>query len=205
LNIVNSVPIEFTFNSIDCDTLFETIKSHNNTIYNISYHQQRVNQAYRDFFKTEPKFEIKDIVKPKSKLTRVKLVYNIDGVVEIGYFDYKPKEIKSLMLIEVGNFDYNFKYLNRAFFEELYKTYSGVDEFILTKNGYITDCTIANLAFYDSGAKRWVSPSKPLLNGTTRQRLLDEKKIFLDDIHYTNLKNYSKIVILNAMVGFYKL
>ena len=201
MKILNNTPIEVTYCNKKDNILFETIKSQNGIIYNLTYHQNRLNRAFKELFKKEPTISLKDILKPQNNLTRVKVVYNKDGIVDIFYYPYKPKEINKLLLIEAKDFDYSYKYLNRDFFENLFRDFSGVDEFIITQNGYITDCTIANLAFFDNN--RWVSPKKVLLNGTTRQRLLDKKEIFLKDIYYTNIKKYSKIAILNAMVGFY--
>jgi 4-amino-4-deoxychorismate lyase len=68
------------------------------------------------------------------------------------------------------------------------------------QGGLVSDTTIANVAFFDGSV--WLSPKKPLLEGTTRARLLDEKKIHLADIEANDLKRFKKIALLNAMIGF---
>jgi 4-amino-4-deoxychorismate lyase len=64
----------------------------------------------------------------------------------------------------------------------------------------VTDTSIANVAFYKDGL--WFTPKKPLLEGTTRARLLNAGKIIEKDIGVKELKNYSKVALMNAMIDF---
>ena len=57
-------------------------------------------------------------------------------------------------------------------FESLLLANKDVDEVIIEKNGYLTDTTIANIAFFDG--KQWFTPEKPLLKGTMRAKLIEE-------------------------------
>jgi len=200
--IVNKEPIFIKPIQSKKDRLFETIKTQNNTIYNIKYHQARVNQAYKKHFNSTAKFELSSILKATANLNKIKVIYDKNGICDIAYTPYKPKKIEKLMLIDISGFEYNYKYLDRAMFEHIYSMYKDIDEFILLNNGYITDTTISNIALYNEKMQQWHSPTKTLLNGTYREKLIDEKKLKLTQIDYTNLKNYSKIALLNAMVGF---
>jgi len=74
------------------------------------------------------------------------------------------------------------------------------DEIIIEQNGYLTDTTIANIAFYDG--ERWITPAKPLLKGTMRAKLLDEGLLHEKEIKKEDLKNYSQVALINAMIGF---
>ena len=74
------------------------------------------------------------------------------------------------------------------------------DDILIVKNGYITDTSIANIALYDGNS--WITPKVPLLKGTTRQRYLDNAKILESDIKVQDLKKFSKIALLNAMIDF---
>ena len=47
----------------------------------------------------------------------------------------------------------------------------GFDEVVIVKNGFISDTTISNLAFFDGS--EWHTPNTPLLKGTKRAELLD--------------------------------
>jgi len=65
---------------------------------------------------------------------------------------------------------------------------------------FVTDTSIANIAFYDNGM--WKTPKNPLLKGTTRARLIDEGKLIEADIRVNELRNFSKVALLNAMIDF---
>ena len=78
--------------------------------------------------------------------------------------------------------------------------YSAYDEIIIEKEGYLTDTTISNIAFYDG--EKWVTPSHPLLPGTMRAKLLDEGFLHKKEIKKEDLKNYSQIALMNSMIGF---
>jgi len=43
---------------------------------------------------------------------------------------------------------------------------------------------------------------QPLLKGTTRARLIDEGKIIEADIKVQDLRTFSKVALLNAMIDF---
>ena len=48
------------------------------------------------------------------------------------------------------------------------------------KNGIITDTSIANIAIFYDGV--WITSKNSLLNGTTKDRLIEEKKLIEKDI-----------------------
>ena len=73
----------------------------------------------------------------------------------------------------------------------------------MLKNSLITDTSIANLAIFDG--KKWLTPKTPLLNGTTRARLLESGFLSQEDINVTMLLNAKKLGIMNAMMGFVEL
>ena len=183
------------------DTLFETIKIKDGRVYNLEYHQKRVDFAYKNLFNKKSKLKLQYILKepPKKGLFRAKVIYNKDGLVECDYFKYKKKRISKIALIEM-NLDYRYKYLDRSYFDILFKKFD-FDEFLVTKNGYLTDTTIANIALLDKN-NNWHTPKEPLLKGTTRQRYIEASKLIKKMIHYRDLKEYSKLATLNAMVDY---
>ena len=94
--------------------------------------------------------------------------------------------------------DYRYKFNDRSKLTLLLdKNY---DEIIIEKDGLLTDTSIANIAFYNG--KEWLTPKTPLLEGTTRERLLKEKFLKLENIKKENIKNYSHFALMNAMIGF---
>ena len=74
------------------------------------------------------------------------------------------------------------------------------DDIIIEKKGFITDTSIANLAFYDG--EQWFTPKNPLLEGTMRAKLLDEGFLQTREIKRSEISHYTKVALMNAMIGF---
>jgi len=199
---IDTKPIKFTLPSNRCNKLFETIKSQNGLIFNLEYHQKRLNRTFQELFNKKSDINLSKILKPTINLHKIKVIYSSSGIEDISYYIYKAKSIKSIKLVEIGDFEYNFKFTNRELFNKLSQVYPNIDEFILLKNGFLTDTTIANIALKSKEDNIWYTPTKPLLNGTYREKLLDLSKIKQKRIHYKDLINYSNLATLNAMVGF---
>jgi len=72
-------------------------------------------------------------------------------------------------------------------------------EILIIKNGLVTDCFYYNVAFYSDA---WYTPASPLLAGTMRASLLEEKKITPIDISLEDVPRYSKICLFNALNPF---
>ncbi|MBF7071262.1 aminotransferase class IV family protein [Aliarcobacter butzleri] len=174
---------------------FETIKCEDFEVFNLDYHQKRVANTIG------LNINLQEYINPISEeLLRCKLIYDENGVVDVLYFPYKKREIKSFKIIFDNEIEYSKKYLNRAKLDELYEKRDDCDEVIIIKNEVVTDTTIANIAiFYENS---WITSKNCLLGGTTRARLLEEKKLFEKDITLDMLKNASKVALMNAMIGF---
>lgn len=174
---------------------FETIKCEDFEVFNLDYHQKRVANTIG------LNINLQEYINPISEeLLRCKLIYDENGVVDVLYFPYKKREIKSFKIIFDNEIEYSKKYLNRAKLDELYEKKNDCDEVIIIKNEIVTDTTIANIAiFYENS---WITSKNCLLGGTTRARLLEEKKLFEKDITLDMLKNASKVALMNAMIGF---
>ncbi|MEV9498147.1 aminotransferase class IV family protein [Aliarcobacter butzleri] len=174
---------------------FETIKCEDFEVFNLNYHQKRVANTIG------LNINLQEYINPISEeLLRCKLIYDENGVVDVLYFPYKKREIKSFKIIFDNEIEYSKKYLNRTKLDELYEKRDDCDEVIIIKNGIVTDTTIANIAiFYEN---LWITSKNCLLGGTTRARLLEEKKLFEKDITLDMLKNASKVALMNAMIGF---
>ncbi|BAK69965.1 aminotransferase class IV family protein [Aliarcobacter butzleri] len=174
---------------------FETIKCEDFEVFNLDYHQKRVANTIG------LNINLQEYINPISEeLLRCKLIYDENGVVDVLYFPYKKREIKSFKIIFDNEIEYSKKYLNRAKLDELYEKRDDCDEVIIIKNEIVTDTTIANIAiFYENS---WITSKNCLLGGTTRARLLEEKELFEKDITLDMLKNASKVALMNAMIGF---
>ncbi|PNV83940.1 MAG: branched-chain amino acid aminotransferase [Sulfurimonas sp.] len=181
----------------------ETIRAVGGEVFNISYHQERYENVLKKF-NISDKQNLKEFIKPpKIGTYRCRLTYDLSKephTLNVTYHVYKKREVGSLKLVYDNNIDYSLKSACRDELDALFGLREKCDDILIVKNSLITDTTIANIAFYDS--KRWVTPVFPLLKGTTRERLLREGKIFEEKIYVDDLKYFSKVALMNAMVDF---
>lgn len=181
--------------------LLETIKIKNNSLCNLSYHNERVNNSRRQLFGIAENWLLQNIISLDgisfNQMYKCRFVYgkNIGPVEIIPYF--LPK-IKSLRIIEDNEIEYSFKYSNRSNLEKVKLQSDGADDVLIVKNGNITDITFANIVFFDGN--KWITPSTPLLNGIKRQYYLDQGIISEADITVKDLKFFKKARIINAMI-----
>ena len=179
--------------------LLETIKIENGKVFNLSYHQKRFDKSRLDLLGDTAEIDLLTIIEaPGKDLYRCRILYDTD-IRSIEYIPYRAKVIQTLKVVP-ADIDYAYKYANRDAFNTLLRNYPDFDEIIIEKNGFISDATISNLAFYDG--VQWLTPEKPLLPGTMRAKLLDEKVIFEAPIQKTDLKKYTHVALMNAMIGF---
>ena len=178
---------------------FETIKIENGEVCHIEWHQKRYEETLRHIGGGMV-YALADFIKmPKKGLWRCKIVYNENGIEEIAYFPYVKRKIRSLRLIE-SDIEYPFKKLDRDQIDTLFTQRNGCDEILITKNGFLRDTSIANVAFFDNS--RWLTPDTPLLPGTTMRRYIDTGKITPATVTKKDISCFSKIAFLNAMVDF---
>ncbi len=182
--------------------LLETIKLEDGEIANLSYHQARCTQSRQKLFNSTDILELSSLIHPpylsNKGLYRCRILYAKE-LHSIEYIPYVEKDIQTLKIVP-SQIDYSVKYANRDALNTLLLSYQDVDEIIIEKDGYLTDTTIANIAFYDG--KQWLTPTTPLLNGTMRAKLLDEGFLQRSDIKKEHLSHFSKVALINAMVGF---
>lgn len=174
---------------------FETIKCEDFEIFNLEYHNKRVANTIG------LNLNLQEYVYPISnELLRCKVIYDKEGIVDVLYFPYKKREIKSFKIIFDDQIEYSKKYFDRTQLDELFSKRENCDEVIILKNGIVTDTSIANIAiFYEN---TWISSKNCLLKGTTKARFIEEKKLIEKDITLEMLKNASKLALMNAMIGF---
>jgi 4-amino-4-deoxychorismate lyase len=179
--------------------LLETIKIEDGVIYNLEYHQKRCDSSREELYGlTSDSLHLeKYIHPPKTGLYRCRILYG-KSIQSIEYIPYTPKVISSLKIIS-SSLDYHLKYANRDALNIL-ASRTDADDILIEKDGYLTDTSIANIAFYDG--EKWVTPSTPLLHGTMRQKLIDEGFLQTRNIKKEELSQYTQVALTNAMLGF---
>ncbi|KIM02884.1 MAG: hypothetical protein KU28_11800 [Sulfurovum sp. PC08-66] len=180
--------------------LIETIKIQNGTIGNLAYHNARLNRTRRELFGCfEPIDLHTHIAPPKAQqLYRCRITY-AQEIETIEYIPYTPKEQKDFRVAQ-SDIDYPYKYANRETLDRLKAQFAHCDDIIVVHKGVLKDTTIANIAFFDG--KIWWTPKEPLLAGTMRQYLLDNRKIQAKELKIDEISSYHGFAIMNAMVGF---
>lgn len=179
--------------------LLETIQVCDGQFQNIEYHDKRFNTSRLELFELNDFQFLENLIKIPSECSegifRCRVMYERE-VQAITFIPYVYKEIKTLKLMNIGDWDYSYKYADRSFMTNLLVENKNFDEVIMTQHGFITDCTIANLAFWDGS--NWFTPSTPLLKGTKRQQLLDKQVIRERQIRIEDLEKYEGICLINA-------
>ncbi len=164
---------------------------------NLDLHQERLNNTCFNFF-GESLHNLSDLL-PKiddARKHKVRFTYdNSDYTCEA--LPYAKLPIQSLQLINTTWFDYSFKYEDRSTLQELLSSASA-DEVIICIDGLVTDCSYANLAFWDG--KNWLTPERPLLEGVKRSLLLSQGKIKKAAILCDEIAAFEKVSLINAML-----
>ena len=179
--------------------LLETIKIEANEVCNLPYHQRRFDRSREALFNITESIDLSSRIKaPSSALYRCRLLYDSE-IRSVEYIPYLPKEIHRLKIV-TSTLSYTYKYANRNEINTLLEKHADYDEIIIEKEGFLTDTSIANLAFYDG--KQWFTPQKPLLEGTMRAKLLEDGFLHRKQIQREDLKDYTHVALMNAMIGF---
>ena len=184
------------------DKFLETIKIVNGNISFLEFHNQRLNNTRKALFHNQDDIDLHDFIQAPSKteIYKCRVIYS-QRIETLEYFFYQEKNFNSFKIIADDNIVYPFKYLDREHLNRLVILKELADDILIIKQGFITDTSIANVAFWHQD--KWFTPSTPLLKGTTRERLLREKQIKEADIRLKDVKDFSKMAIMNALIGFY--
>jgi len=182
--------------------LLETLKIVNGTAPFLAFHNERLNQTRQILFKVQDKINLKDFLtaSPQNGIYKCRVIYS-KTIEFIEYIPHQERNFQTFKIIIDDNIDYKFKYINRENLNRLVKLKEQADDILIIKNGFVTDTSIANVAFWDQN--KWLTPKTPLLNGTTRERLLREDKVIEAKIRLDELTKFSKMAIMNALIDFY--
>ncbi len=177
----------------------ETLRAQNGKIEHLSYHQARINRSLEEIGFSSL-YDLASLITPPSEgVYRCRFLYSTKGY-EITFHPYTPKVISSLKILHADTLDYHLKYSDRKSLDALFSQREGGDDILIVKNGFLTDTTIANIALLIDG--KWLTPDTPLLEGTTRTRLIDKGFITPAPLRRADIAKATKIALMNAMMGF---
>ncbi len=181
--------------------LFETIACENGKLLNLEWHNARLNNSRRKLFKSKSSLFLEEIYLPKfveKGYWKCKVLYS-DIINGISFEPYIPRKINSLTLVE-SSVNYNYKSQDRDEIDFLFNKKEEADDVLIIKDGYVTDSSIANILLYNG--QFWVTPDTPLLDGTMRAQLIYKGLIRLETVKKTDLADYQKLMLVNAMNPF---
>jgi len=178
---------------------FETIKSVDGKLLHMPYHQKRYESVLESLGAKVAHDLSESIFPPLEGTFRCRVVYTPFDIA-VTYHEYKKRDVKTLKLIFNNDIAYPRKSVDRENIDALFSQKGEADDVLIIKNLLVSDTSIANIALFRKGV--WLTPKTPLLHGTTRERLLHEGKIFEADIALSQLRTFSQVALLNAMIGF---
>ncbi|MDD3687386.1 MAG: aminotransferase class IV [Bacteroidales bacterium] len=183
---------------------FETIKIENGEVLNLDYHLQRMMRTSLDYgldhnVVKEATINLSKMPFENSYHSRCKLSYDNSGY-NFDFSELVSRRVTSLKIVLDDSVSYSHKFCDRRNINALFDKREDCDDVLIVKNGQLTDTSIANILLFDGSS--WVTPDSPLLNGTCRQRLIDEGRIEVRQILLSDLKSYSSIMLINALRDF---
>ena len=180
--------------------LFETIRLQNRKLHNLAYHNQRMEQSRRDLLGIDEKIELVEHIRIPDwigeGMYRCRVSYRKE-IEKIDFFEYRFSHPAIIQLIENPGLTYPYKFEDRRQFQQVLSENPGANDAIITHYGCLTDATFANVAFFDG--KDWLTPDVPLLKGTKRQYLLENKILIATSIRVEHLKDFRQLSLINAM------
>ncbi len=183
--------------------LFESIKVVDGNFVNLDWHQQRVDRSRERVFGNVNRFNLEAGLEIPEEcgqgVVKCRVSYG-ETLGPVVFSKYNKREIKTLQQVECAPFDYSLKYEDRTIIEQLYIQRGSCDEVLITHGGMVTDTSYSNVVFYDG--MLWYTPEKPLLEGTQRAKLLASGLIKPSNLHISDLPNFEKLVLINAMLEF---
>lgn len=181
-------------------TLFsEAIKLKDGILYNLNYHQARVNRTLSKFYGSDIELSVLNGMIPEDKkvgLYKCRVVYG-DQINTVEFIPYSFRKINRVGIIKDDHIEYSYKYTDRSRLNELLKK-AACDDIIIIRNGSATDSFSANLVF-QTGSELY-TPDSYLLQGTKRQYLLEKSIIQEKQIHLEDIEKYERIFFINAMI-----
>jgi 4-amino-4-deoxychorismate lyase len=159
-----------------------------------------MDQSRKDLLGIDEKVDLEKLIQiPDSVgdgIYRCRVSYK-NEIEKIEFFEYHFKHPRIIQLVEDTSILYPYKYEDRSQFQKVLVQNPQADDVIITHNNYLTDATFANIAFFDG--QNWLTPDTPLLKGTKRHYLLDNKILKEATIRVEDIKYFKQLSLINAM------
>jgi len=181
----------------------EAIKLKDGEFYRLKYHQHRMEMAFKLFYPEIPVIDLEaylqNITIPEKGIYKCRIVYDFE-IRQVEFIPYQFRSVQTLNLIEINIESTVYKPEDRTAINHTFAQRGECDDVLLVRNGLLTDTSYSNIALFNG--QEWITPRIPLLYGTQRAYLIENKMIIEEDIPVETLQNYQKIRLFNAMIEF---
>jgi len=182
--------------------LVETIKISDGIFFNIDYHNDRFNRSRKELFGTGISLDLRNSLEipayAMKGLFKCRIEYN-EHIRSIEFKPYQIASVRTLRMVEAGDLEYNYKYIDREGIRKLMEQKYECDDILIVKEGRVTDTSYANIVV--RGRENiWYTPSTYLLAGTKRAYLLDKGIIREREITPASLRKFRELRLINSMI-----
>ena len=181
----------------------ESIRLIDGRFENLHYHEQRMRRTLHSLFQSDEKIGLERFLTetdcPLTGLYKCRVVYDRFSR-EVKYALYEPKVIAQIKVVYDNNISYPFKFEDRAHINRLFDLRGECDDVLIVRGGAVADCSFSNIIFRKG--QQWFTPESPLLEGTMRQRLIDQNKIRAIEIQADDIRSFDAFKLINAMLQF---
>lgn len=177
----------------------EVLKLQDGELYNLPYHQERVNNTTHRFYGTDIDLSGLERIVPedaKKGLYKFRLLYG-ERIESFECIPYSVKAKKRVGIVFDDKIEYGYKYADRGALNRLLKQ-PGYEDVIIIRNGCVTDSLFCNLVF--ESAEGLFTPQTYLLPGTKRKYLLDREIIRERFIRFEDICRYDRLHFISAMI-----
>jgi len=181
----------------------ESIQLKDGEFKRLELHQERVGIAMKDFYPTVKVIDLAEYLNqtsfPVEGIYKCRLVYDSE-IRKIEFIPYTGRKIHSLRLVETQMVSSPYKKEDRAILNDAFNLRGDCDEIIMVKDGLLTDTSFSNIAFFNG--LEWFTPRIPLIYGVNRTYLLNTGILTEKDITPSELVNFRRVSLFNAMNEF---
>lgn len=181
----------------------ETIRLVDGQLSNLFYHNERLNRTRFACFGETMTWDLNELIGIPSDVRegvyKCRVTYG-KTVEKIEFEPYQPRTVKTLRMVEDNTISYDFKFQDRSSLQRLFEKRENADDVLIVKDGLITDSSYANVVFWNGS--QWLTPDFPLLKGTKRTQLLEDRIIGEERIWVKDVANFTHARLINAMLDF---
>lgn len=183
----------------------ESICLGNGELRNLDLHQRRLALTQLAHFGSAVSIDLRSQLGrrslPAGGLFKVRVTYSRE-IESIEVDPYTRHRVQRIELVEAENLDYRYKYADRRLIDALRHEAPPGAQPVIVQRGLLTDAAYANVCVFDG--ERWLTPVRPLLEGTARAAALAAGQIRVAQVNVTDLRagRYSKMKLINCMTLF---